>query len=366
MKRSEKAIRVSILGTVGVPASYGGFETLTENLVAYHERSGSRVELTVYCSKGSYEVHPTSYRNANLVYIGVGANGASSILYDVLSLWDAARRKQDVILLLGVSGAAAIPFLKLFSRARILTNLDGVEWRREKWSWLARAVLRASEWAAVRFSDTIIADNEAIAKYVGTRYGRDCVAIPYGGDHALVSDNSVRETALLPAEYALSLCRIEPENNVSMILEAWAKVSIPLVFIGNWSNSAYGRAIKRRFRSQSNIYLLDPIYEVERLSEIRRGARLYVHGHSAGGTNPSLVEIMHFGVAVVAYSCDFNRHTTEECARYFSNSGELAAIIEGLSESEVAGIGSAMLEIAQRRYTWERVGKSYFALFGGK
>lgn len=252
--------------------------------------------------------------------------------------------------------------VRLFSRAHIVTNIDGIEWKREKWNGLARAFLRASEWLAVRFSHEIIADNQAIAEHVRDSYDSDCHVIAYGGDHAVAQIGVGSAPEGLPERYALALCRIEPENNVHTILEAWAELDTPLVFVGNWANSPYGRELKERYASFANLHLLDPIYDPGTLCELRARTSVYVHGHSAGGTNPSLVEMMHFGIPVLAHGCTFNRNSTEGKARYFESSSDLIYQVQTLTPQEGALIGAEMIDIARRLYTWDHIGKAYFAL----
>lgn len=355
-----KRIRIAILGTAGVPGCYGGFETLANNLVDYHGALDLDADVVVYCSSKADLSNPKTYGSAGLRYVNLDANGPQSILYDILSLFDSVRRGDTHLLMLGISGALALPVIRLVSRVRIVTNIDGIEWRREKWSLLAKAFLRASEWAAVRFSHTVIADNEAIADYVTRSYRRSCEVISYGGDHALAALPDPTTPASLPSNYALALCRIEPENNVAMILEAFAGLESPLVFVGNWDKSYYGRELKARYKDHPTITIHDPVYEPRRLRAIRNGATVYVHGHSAGGTNPSLVEMMHFGIPVLAHGCVFNRYTTEDRALYFNNAQELAALSQSIKTDKMTEIGSAMLEIANSRYTWNRVGKMYY------
>lgn len=144
--------RIAIIGTVGVPANYGGFETLAENLVRYHDTASLKSSLTVYCSSKSYPSKEASYLSAQLKYVPLNANGAQSIPYDIVSLLSAVWHRSDVILLLGVSGAIALPLVRLFSSARIITNIDGIEWRREKWQGWAKRYLRFSEKMAVRYT----------------------------------------------------------------------------------------------------------------------------------------------------------------------------------------------------------------------
>lgn len=358
------ARKYAILGTVGVPGTYGGFETLAENLVRYHDMQQRPQALTVYCEAAAYPSRPARFLSSALRYVPLKANGAQSIPYDIWSLLHAALRGTDVILLLGVSGALALPLLRLVSRARIVTNIDGIEWKREKWTGVAKWVLRASERSAVRWSHVVVADNQAIAEYVAQTYGRPCEVIAYGGDHALATAPAAEE--MLPGGpelYALALCRIEPENNVAMILEAFAALpEQPLVFVGNWDKSEYGRELRRRYADVPNLYLCDPVYDAARLRRIREGAWLYVHGHSAGGTNPSLVEMMHFDIPVIAHGCGFNRYSTEHAARYFASATELQAAVRALDSDSAARIGECMGEIARRRYTWAEIGRAYFEL----
>ena len=155
------------------------------------------------------------------------------------------RYGHDRILLLGVSGALVLPMIRLVSRTRIITNIDGIEWKREKWRPFARMVLRASEWAAVRFSHEVVADNQSIADHVRDNYGSSCHVITYGGDHALHRTGEAKAPEELTDSYALALCRIEPENNAHVILEALGEADMPLVFVGNWNNSDYGRELSK-------------------------------------------------------------------------------------------------------------------------
>lgn len=354
---------IAILGTVGIPASYGGFETLAENLARLHQAHDIPGDLVVYCSAKSYPAQPPSYLGAQLRYIALNANGVSSILYDIASLLSAVRHRSDVILLLGVSGAIALPLVRLMSRAYIVTNIDGIEWKREKWKGLARWFLRFSERMAVHFSHEVIADNAGIAEHVALSYGRDCHVIAYGGDHVLEVPAQPCNELKMPPRYALALCRIEPENNVAMILEAFAeKPGIPLVFVGNWNKSQFGRALKQHYAQTAHLHLLDPIYDLSVLRTLRSNAAIYVHGHSAGGTNPSLVEMMHFGIPVLAYDCVFNRHTTDNKALWFKDAESLGVAISSMEPERMSQVSVDMKRIAQERYTWQAIGQAYFKL----
>jgi glycosyltransferase involved in cell wall biosynthesis len=356
---------IAILGTAGIPAAYGGFETLAENLVRYHQAAALDSDVVVYCSGPilSGQARRTSYLGAQLRYIPFRANGISSVFYDVFSLFSAARHGCDTVLLLGVSGAIGLPFLRLLTGIRIITNVDGIEWKRQKWSGAAKWFLRMSERIAAKFSHDLIADNAGIAIHVESAYGRRTHVIAYGGDHALREGAQLFPGSTLPKRYALSICRIEPENNVALILDAFShNPHFPLVFVGNWANSAFGLKLRRRYGSVRHMHLLDPIYDLDVLSGLRARASAYVHGHSAGGTNPSLVEMMHFGVPVLTYDCEFNRFTTEEKAVFFADKEELDDILNSWSDSEMEAVGSEMKRIAQARYTWDKIGRMYFDL----
>lgn len=352
---------IAVLGTVGVPAKYGGFETLVDNLVRYHSRQSLPHNLSIYCSSRSYESKPVSYHSASLIYLPFKANGIQSIIYDAVSIINSIRRRNDAVLLLGVSGAIILPLFRLLSNGKLVTNIDGIEWRRAKWTGLAKAYLRFSEAMAVKYSHVVVADNEAIADYVRSTYGKSCLVIAYGGDHATDEHSFDEREIKLPESFALGLCRIEPENNISMILEAFSKMpNESLVFVGNWSDSKYGRDLYSSYSTYDNLHLMDPVYDPGTLRHIRSSASAYIHGHSAGGTNPALVEMMHFGIPIFAHGCIFNRFTTEGNAIYFDSIQDLITQFKQLKPTVVVDVGRKMKEIAQRRYTWKEVGRLYF------
>lgn len=356
---------ISVIGSVGVPANYGGFETLVENLAIYHHNRALPQRLVIYCSKAGYQEFPDTFLSSELRYLPLNANGVQSILYDIASLLSAAYRRSDEILILGVSGAIALPMIRLLSSANITINIDGIEWRREKWRGLAKWFLRFSEMMAVRFSHSVVSDNEAISDYVNKTYGVRAEVIAYGGDHAVSVEAINVDVVGLPSNYSLSICRIEPENNVHLILDAFSCLdSNNLIFVGNWNNSEYGRRLRHLYSEKKNIFLLDPIYDTSKLKALRQNAKCYLHGHSAGGTNPSLVEAMHFGKPVMAFDCDFNRFTTENKAFYFSDSKALSNLLELSNKSEFHQCGMNMIEIANRRYTWNNIARQYFCLLG--
>lgn len=358
-------MKVAIIGTVGVPANYGGFETLVEQLVRHNQSED--LQYAVYCSKRSYNDERWVYHGAKTVYVGFNANGMQSIPYDILSLIKASR-KSDVVLVLGVSGCAFLPVYRLFSKKKLVINIDGLEHRRDKWNKWVRKFLKFSEKQAVKYGDVIVTDNKGITDYVQEEYGKSSELIAYGGDHVLMDvteeeqDSILKEYELKKNSYSLGICRIEPENNVHTILEAYEKSpDKQLVFIGNWQKSEYGRNLFEKYKDCPHIELLSAVYDLKKLYALRNNCSLYIHGHSAGGTNPSLVEAMFFAKPIIAFDCVYNRESTENKASYFKNSKELISILNNSPEKLTSG--SDMLEIARRRYTWATIARQYESLY---
>jgi glycosyltransferase involved in cell wall biosynthesis len=270
----------------------------------------------------------------------------------------------DVILVLGVSGSLILPFYRLFSKKKLIVNIDGLEHRRDKWGKVAKWYLKLSEKLAVKYADIIIADNKGIQDYVNEEYGKDSVLIAYGGDHVIRDIDPVFETDILrkfvlePADYAITVCRIEPENNCHNTLEAFSKTDKKLIFIGNWNRSEYGRGLKEKYSKFPNIIIQDPIYDIDILYALRKNAGMYIHGHSAGGTNPSLVEAMFFSCPILCYDVVYNRASTQEKAYYWRTVGDL---VDLLSRTDLCG--DVMQSIAKKEYTWKTIASQYEALY---
>lgn len=172
--------QVAIIGTQGVPARYGGFESLVENIIG--ENCPADIHYTVFCSSKDLSSRDSSYKGCSLKYIPLHANGSQSIPYDIISLCKAVRG-YDVVLVLGVSGCSFLPIFRLFFRKRLIINIDGLEHRRDKWGRVARWILRFSESMAVRYADVVISDNKGIQDYVRETYHKESALIAYGGDH---------------------------------------------------------------------------------------------------------------------------------------------------------------------------------------
>lgn len=269
-----------------------------------------------------------------------------------------------MILVLGISGCCFLPIFRLFCRKRLIVNIDGLEHRRAKWGYLARWILRFSESMAVHFADVVIADNKGIQDYVYETYRKNTMLIAYGGDHVFrevaqnVQNKYLMHYGLTHSEYAVTVCRIEPENNCHITLEAFAHRNRKLVFIGNWEHSEYARKLKNRYCIYPNLILLNAIYDLDILYTLRANAGIYIHGHSAGGTNPSLVEAMFFGRPIIAYDVIYNRETTKNEAYYFTDVESLRKL---LSKSDLNGY--RMRELAEQKYTWKRIAQQYYSLY---
>jgi glycosyltransferase involved in cell wall biosynthesis len=354
---------ISIIGTAGIPANYGGLETCAEQLVTHQSE---KIIYTVYCSSNSYTNQLSHFKNSNLRYVPINANGWQSIIYDYITIMMAVYRG-DTLLIMGVSGCSLLPFIKLLFKNKVIVNIDGLEWKRDKWNRLAKFILKTSEYFAVKYADCIVSDNKHIQNYVTENYSRESALIEYGGDNSLVISSIDNENfkELVPFdEYSVFTCRIEPENNIHLILEAFSKnKGTNLVGIGNWKNSDYGKNLLTRYSENDNIILLDYISDQDLLNAIKQNSYLYIHGHSAGGTNPSLVEAMFLGLPIIAYDVPYNRETTENRALYFSSDTELQKLLAHLNRDSIQIISDAMKGIAEKRYRWEIIVSKYEALY---
>ncbi len=360
MKKNNK---IAIVGTVGLPAKYGGWETLTNYICL---ELNDKYDITVFCTSKKYDEQLKEYNGVKLQYIDLDANGIQSIPYDIISMYKSLKFA-DTILILGVSGCIALPIFKLFSKKKFIVNIDGLEWKRDKWGKFAKWFLKISESMAVKFADIVIADNKAIQSYVFNNYGKESKLIAYGADHSKKIDISTEiseKYKFLNNKFAFKVCRIEPENNLDMILEAFKSFEkLPLVIIGNWTNSEYGINLKKKYSGIENIHLIDPIYDQTILNQFRSNAYVYVHGHSAGGTNPSLVEAMYLELPIIAFGVSYNIETTHSKAMYFDNSKDLKNILDTLDDDKLENIAKDLKNVADTNYVWKIVANKYAELF---
>ena len=354
--------KIAIIGTNGIPSNYGGFETLVEYLAKF---LSDTYRITVFCSLKSRNDKPRYYRGCKLVYINLNANNWQSIPYDIISLFK-SYKKFDKILILGASGGIAMPLFFNY-RSKFIINLGGLDWQRSKWSYFTRKLIKYSERMSIMYSSSIISDNLEIQKYLKMKYNRNSFLIEYGGDHVKhvnPQNSDYHKYGFLKSNYAFTVARIQKDNNIELLLDSFVhKSSIPIVFVGNWQNSKYGIRMKNKYNHYQNIILLDAIYNQRELNLLRSNCKIYLHGHSAGGTNPALVEAMCLSLPIFAYDCNFNRCTTANKAKYFSNSNDLLENINKTSEIELNILGNNMANYAKRLYKWEIITNKYSEVF---
>lgn len=355
--------KIAIIGTNGLPGRYGGWDQLLNHLT---KSLSEKHEIIVYTSSYNAVKGLKEYNGAKLKIIPLKANGFQSVLYDGISMFHAVI-KYDILLILGTSGCIFLPFMKIFNK-KIILNPDGAEWKRGKWNAFVKWFLKKSEDIGIKFSDIVVADNKIIQEYIHNEYSIKSELIAYGGDNAkyvnLENETKIKY-GIEKNKYAFKVCRIEPENNIYLILEAFKGLEIKLVLIGNWNFSLYGINLRNDYKEYDNLILLDPIYHQQTLDELRANCGIYVHGHSVGGTNPSLVEAMNLGLFCTVFDVDYNRETTENKAFYFKDSDELKSIASAFIDNllEIDAIKKEMKEIAERRYVWDLVVNQYDDLF---
>lgn len=316
-------MRIAFIGCSGVPNRYGGFEAFMEHcgpVIACEVES-----VTVTCDARLYPDRNPQFKNMRRRFIPVHANGGMSVLHDALAFLTVWRSSTHIVVL-GVSGGLWFPLFRLlcsFGGKRLAVNIDGVEWRRSKFGLGKRRLLRLFDYLAQRYSDLVIYDNPALRPYVLHQALPRSVQIGYSGDHVLRLSGIFRQSGT-----ALTVCRIEPENNLNVMIEGALRSQLQrYTIVGNWNNSTYGRALRERFESESRLTLLDPIYDSQQLAELRESCEVYLHGHSVGGTNPSLVEMLFYDCRLLCFDVPFNRETAGKGADYFSSAEELAFLL---------------------------------------
>lgn len=348
------------MGVVGLPANYGGFETLTEQLVCSSFFESDNI--FVYCETAVAKASNYKYKNAALVSVPFKANGWQSIPYDCVSILKACG-KGGVVLILGTSATLFLPIFKLlFPNIKFVVNMAGLEWSRSKWGKLASWYLKLNERYAVDNAHVTIADNRGLLEYVYETYTVSTVLIPYGGDQGIGNtshSDALQDLSLPDEDFDLAISRAQPDNNIEVILSAYSETLVPLVFISNWESSGFGKAMRARFGERPNIHLVDPIYDLKKLAAIRGRARLYVHGHSAGGTNPVLVESMWHSLPIICFDVNFNRHTTHGEALFFLTREELVFHLGSITKQWLNETALQVHSLAVQEYSWTTICKRY-------
>ena len=362
MKNGKKTIYV--VGTNGLGVNYGGWDKLLSKLIDFLSE-----EYDIYVYTSSYEniEEKDNFHDAKPIIINLKANGYQSIFYDFFSMIHATYKKADIILVLGLSGGIFFPIFKLF-KSKVILNPDGAEWKRAKWNFFIKKFLKISERIGIYFSDYVISDNAVIREEINKNYGIRSTLAEYGGDHIkniTIRNETLNKYNLNYEDFAFKVCRIEPENNLDMILDAFIETEITLMVIGNWNNSNYGKNLKLKYEIYKNLLLIDPIYDQEILDELRGNCRLYIHGHSVGGTNPSLVEAMHLKLCCLVFDVNYNRETTENRAIYFENKNDLIVNLKSIwnDKNKIDQVRRDMYKIAAQKYTWKRIISLYENIF---
>jgi len=350
-----KKKQIAVIGTVGLPAKYIGFETLAAHLV---QNLGSEWDFTVYCSAKQFSKaeRVKTHNGAKLIYLPFQADGIQGVFYDMIGIMHALFYA-DVLLILGVSSSFLIPFVRLFTNKKVITSVDGYTWKRDKYNKLTMLYRNMAEWIALKFSHVNIANKESMQDYTALRYATRNLQV---GE--LITETS--KYAFMDRPYAFKHCRVAPENNIEMILESFVQTpQHQLVIAGNWNKTEYGKELRKAYSIFPNIHILDPIYNPYELDMLRANSFAYVHGNQPGGVDAALLEAMFMGLPVLSLDTQRNKITTEGKALYFSTADELARMFNQTRIGEFQQVGSAMQETAHRRYTWQLIATKYEYLF---
>jgi glycosyltransferase involved in cell wall biosynthesis len=328
-------MHIAILGTRGIPNHYGGFEQFAEYLSLGLVKQGHSV--VVYNSHS----HPYQKKDWNGVKIvhcydpedKLGTAG--QFIYDLNCIWDVRKQNCDVILQLGYTSSSVWGWL-MPKRAVVTTNMDGLEWKRTKYSERVKKFLLYAEKLGIKYSDFLISDSIGIQDYLKEKYNKSSVFIPYGAH--LFNDpdeDSVFEFGLAPYSYDMLIARLEPENSIEVILDGVVKANRKRTFlvIGK-HETAYGEYLKAKYKAFANIDFVGGVYDIKKLNSLRYYSNLYFHGHTVGGTNPSLLEAMASNSLVCANDNPFNRYILEEDALYFKTADDVAVHLDNVECNE--------------------------------
>jgi glycosyltransferase involved in cell wall biosynthesis len=355
-------LKIALVGTRGVPARYGGFETCVEEVGRRLVARGH--EVVVYCrtqrSPGSAE---KEYLGMQLVHLPAPQKRTlETICHTGLSVSHILGHRVDAAI---VFNAANSPWLPLLRAARIpvATHVDGLEWKRAKWGRWGRKYYRFAESMAVRWSDSLIADAAGIQSYYRSEFGADCELISYGAP-LIPRDSSQRlgELKLEPGKYDLVVARFEPENHVDVIVGGYVTSAsrLPLVVVGSAPYAEQHTRAIHTLGDDSRVNFLGSVWDQELLDQLYANSRIYWHGHSVGGTNPSLLRALGAGTAVNAFDVTFNKEILGTSGEYFTSPADVAALLAEaeLRPDEIQARGKASLEIAGT-YDWDTVADGY-------
>jgi glycosyltransferase involved in cell wall biosynthesis len=360
-------LRVAMIGDRGIPARYSGFSTLVEEvstrLVAEHG-----MDVTVYCRSPYFDEHPPSYRGVQLTYLAArGGKSFESLGHSAAAILHAARRPFDIAFVVDPgNGPLTLP-LKLRGMPFII-HTDGLGWQRSKWNALQRRYYRWSEWVSARLATALVCDSHAMADYYRQTYRAPSSYLPYGGVVGGAPDHTApARFGLAPDGYHLVVARLEPENNVDLLIRAYkaSGARLPLVYVGG---ARYESEHARRVFAEADerVHCIGPVYDAALLNGLYTHCRSYIHGHEVGGTNPSLLRAMAAGAPCLAIDVVFHREVLQDHGLYFDkSSGRLADLIESLEAdpAEARRRGLAARAQADRLFRWDAVAAGYAELF---
>ena len=353
---------VAIAGTHGIPAKYGGFETLAENLVS---ELSDEYYFTVYCNGSLYHKKERQNKNTNvrLIYLPFIASGWQSYIYDFVSLIHAFTFHKNIIYLGPTFGF--LTFLNLIFKRNLITNYGGLnEWERPKYNQFQKWLFKINIDVATRFSNFNVVDNYELKKSIESTFNCSSLIIRYGGDHFKKNYNYdkslINKYPFVKDKYYLSVARAQVDTNLHLLINTFKDgFDFPLVIISNWSVSEYGRNLKNKFNNNPNLILLDAIYDSVEINFIRKNCYLYIHSHSYCGTAPSLVEAICLELPIVCYDVPTNRETTLNKSKYFSDEKSLTMILNDLDQNKIQNLKLELNTLIDRNYTWEKISNDY-------
>jgi len=356
-------MKIGILGTRGIPNNYGGFEQFAEHLSVGLVELGH--EVVVYNSH-SHPYQDSLWYGVEIKHIYdpenlIGTMG--QFIYDLLCIKDARKQNFEIILQLGYT-SSSIFYGFLPKTATLITNMDGWEWSRSKYSKKVQNFLKYAESLAAKKSNCLVADSLCIQEYLQFKYNIESTYIPYGATSVHeYQEDVLSEFKVKNFQYNMLIARLEPENNIEMILDGVILSSKKMLFlvIGNHQTN-YGKYLKKKFANRS-IYFVGSVYKLNKLNALRRFSNLYFHGHSVGGTNPSLLEAMASYALICAHNNQFNSSILGGSAFYFSTSVDVAKLIETRVKLEYKSLLVNNSNKIDSIYSWHNIISSYEKLF---
>lgn len=358
-------MKIGIIGVRGVPNYHGGFEQFAEFLSEYLVKNGHIVH--VYNSH-NHPFQEALWKGVNIIHkydpeYLIGTSG--QFIYDLNCIVDSKKRKFDIILQLGYT-SSSIWYKLMPKKPVIVTNMDGLEWKRSKYSSIVKRFLKVAEKLAVLNSDHLIADSIGIQKHLEEKYDKESTYIAYGATPFVGEDfDALKQYNLEKDNYNLLIARMEPENNIEVILDGVAQSTNKQKFlvIGNNDVNEFGKRLTLKYADNSNIVFLGGIYDQNHLNNLRYFSNLYFHGHSVGGTNPSLLEAMASKALIIAHENIFNKAILEENAIYFSSKGDIQKLLETTVKKDHGSKIEANYYKISKQFAIGQINMQYLDLF---